>query len=121
MAIAKVPLESNIEAYFRREVLRAGGDIRKLTGRKNDPDRIVIWPRHEVTRVDLGDGVVANARTGVYRGACVHFVELKRPGKKPRAGQARRLKRLNDMGCTALYIDTKELVDMYVKGWKPRG
>lgn len=97
----KVPLEANIETYFRREVLRAGGDIRKLTGRKNDPDRVVIWP-----------GATK------YIAAAVHFVELKRPGKKPRAGQARRLKKLTGMGCTALYIDTKELVDAYVKGWR---
>ena len=97
-------LESALEDYYRRAVLRAGGKTRKLTGDIHDPDQLTIWPA-----------------TTPYTAACVHFVELKRPGGKPRAGQARKLKRLNEWGCTALYLDTKELIDAYVKGWKNNG
>ena len=108
--------EATLEDYFRREVLRAGGKTRKLTGEIHDPDQLVIWPAHEISRVDLGDGPV-NVRTGLFQSAAVHFVELKRPGAKPRPGQARKIARLKSWGCTALYIDTKELVDAYVQGW----
>lgn len=96
-------IESDIESYFKDEVRKAGGKAYKFVspGRVNVPDQIVIWP----------------AQTK-YTAACVHFVELKKPGKKPRAGQARELARLKKMGCTALYIDTKELVDLYVRGWR---
>lgn len=97
----KVERESSLESYFCREVKANGGETRKHKGRKNDPDRIVIWP-----------GATK------FIAASIHFVELKRPGGKPRRGQARELKRLSDMGCTALYLDTRELIDAYVKGWK---
>ena len=93
-------IESDIEKHLASEVKKAGGFSYKFTspGRVNVPDRIVIWP--------------ASNR---FARACVHFVEMKKPGKKPRTGQARELKRLDAMGCTALYLDTKELVDLYVK------
>lgn len=96
-------IESDIESYFKTEVRKAGGKAYKFVspGRVNVPDQIVVWP----------------AETK-YAPAYVHFVELKKPGKKPRAGQARELKRLTGMGCTALYIDAKELVDLYVKHWR---
>lgn len=96
-------IESNIEEYFNTQVKKAGGKTYKFVspGRVNVPDRIVIWP----------------APTA-YTSAYVHFVELKKPGKKPRAGQARELQRLKDLGCNALYIDTKNLVDFYVKHWE---
>lgn len=94
----KVERESSIETYFNAQVKAFGGDTRKHKGRINDPDRIVIWP-------------------AAFGSASVHFVELKRPRKKPRAGQARELKRLSNMGCTALYLDTRELIDAYVRGW----
>lgn len=96
----KTTSESTLEDYFRREVLRAGGKTRKLTGEIHDPDQLTIWPAKRK-----------------YAAACVHFVELKRPGAKPRPGQARKLKRLNEWGCTALYLDTKELIDAYVEAW----
>lgn len=97
----KTTAESTLEDYFRRAVLRAGGKTRKLTGEIHDPDQLTIWPAR-----------------GMYKDyAEVHFVELKRPGAKPRPGQARKLKRLNSWGCTALYLDTKELIDLYVRAW----
>ena len=96
-------LEHGIETYFRRAVKAAGGETRKFLGRKNNPDRLVIWP---------------GAGRGIFRPTLVHFVELKRPGGKPRKAQQRELDRLNKMGCTALYLDTKEIIDVYVDAWK---
>ena len=98
--MAKVERESSIEHYFNAQVKAHGGETRKHKGRTNDPDRIVIWPAYYAGDV-----------------ASVHFVELKRPRKKPRSGQARELKRLSDMGCVALYLDTRDRIDAYVKGW----
>ena len=97
-------IESDVESYFNTEIAKAGGVTRKFLGRMHNPDRIVIWP---------------SVPTRFIR-AEVHFVELKKPGKKPRAGQARELKRLTKMGCVALYLDTKEKVDLYVKNWRSK-
>ena len=95
--------ESTIEAYLVSEVKKAGGVALKFVspGRVNVPDRIVIWP----------------APTA-YTSAYVHFIELKAPGQKPRAAQARELARLRAMGCTALFLDSKELIDLYIKAWR---
>lgn len=98
----KTTRERNIEAHFCRAVKAAGGETRKFLGRKNNPDRLVLWP----------------ARASASGYAMVHFVELKRPGKKPRRAQARELKRLDTMGFVAIYLDTKELIDFYVKTWR---
>lgn len=95
--------ERIVERYLCKQVVRAGGRIKKLTGRINDPDRLVIWPS------SLGNG----------RAAFV-FVECKAPGEKPRPGQVRELKRLDDMGCTALVCDSKEWVDNFVEAWRDR-
>lgn len=94
----KVERESSIERYFVKQVREHGGQSRKLRGQPNDPDRLVIWP-------------------AAFGPAAVHFVELKRPGAKPRKGQRRELERLNSWGCTALYLDTRELIDVYVTAW----
>ena len=94
----KVERESSIERYFNAQVKAHGGKSKKMKGRINDPDRIVIWP-------------------AAFGSAAVHFVELKRPGGKLRRGQAREMGRLNGMGCTALYLDTRELIDVYVMAW----
>ena len=96
--------ESTVETYLHREVVKAGGDTRKFTGRKGVPDRIVIWPRFM-----KGDLPVSPV---------IHFVETKAPGKRPRADQVREHKRLRDLGCIVLTIDTKPVVDLYVKAWK---
>lgn len=95
--------ERIVERYLREQVKRAGGEIKKLTGRINDPDRLVIWP----------------AKTRYGRAALV-FVECKAPGEKPRPGQVRELARLDAMGCTALVCDSKEWVDRFVEGWRER-
>ena len=95
-------LERDIEKYLRQQVKRAGGEIKKLTGRINDPDRLVIWP---------GSG---------YSPARYIFVECKAPGEKPRRGQVRELKRLDALGCIALVCDSKQWVDDFVEAWRHR-
>ena len=86
-----------VEAYLKKRVLEAGGSTRKFASRINNPDQLVIWPG--------GD-------------AFMHFVELKSPGKKPRAGQVREHKRLRDMGCSVFVLDTKPKIDEYVAKYK---
>lgn len=95
--------ESAIERYLDVEVRRAGGTTRKFLGRKANPDRIVIWP-----------ALTKYGRAGIV------FVECKAPGEKPRPGQVRELKRLDDMGCTALVCSSKEWVDNFVEAWRDR-
>lgn len=88
--------ESTIEAYFKKQVKTAGGLTRKFVspGRRSAPDQIVIFP-----------------------GGRISFVELKAPGRKPRADQLREHGRLKRIGCSVLVIDSKELVDAFIK-WR---
>jgi len=94
--------ESRIENYFVQQVTRAGGRALKFTGYRNAPDRLVIWPR------------------GHFGAAPVHFVELKAPQGRIRAGQKREHERLREMGCTVLVIKTKMHVDGYVEAYRYR-
>lgn len=96
--LGKRALESSLEDYYRQAVRRAGGKTRKLAGEIHDPDQLTIWPARPV--------------------AAVHFVELKRPGERPRPGQARKIARLRSWGCTATYLDTKAAIDLYVAAWR---
>lgn len=86
--------ENSIERYFVRRVRAIHGLPLKFKspGRANVPDRVVLF------------------NTG-----WVDFVELKRPGAKPRPGQRREHARLRALGFDVFVIDTKEGVDRYVK------
>lgn len=90
-----------IEAYLKKKVAAAGGATRKFVspGRPNVPDQIVIWQR-----IDF-----------ISNSAEIHFVETKATGKKARGGQDREHKRLRALGCLVFVLDTKALVDAYVK------
>lgn len=95
--------ESSIESHLKWQVAAHGGATRKFKspGRPNVPDQIVIWPEEAVC------GIVAKAE--------IHFVELKAPGKKANSGQGREHKRLRNLGCTVLVLDTKDKIDNYVR------
>lgn len=84
--------ESTVEKYLHKQVVKAGGWTYKFKspGRRNVPDRIVIWP------------------------AQVDMAECKAPGKKPRAGQVREHKRLTTFNIDVFVLDTKEKIDRYV-------
>ena len=90
----KTIAESTLEDYYRREVMRAGGKTRKLLGEIHDTDQLTIWP----------------AATP-YTAACVHFVELKRPGGKAESHQAREHARMLKMGQHVMVLDTIEKID----------
>lgn len=87
-------IEREIETYLRNQVKKAGGKAYKFESPGNDgvPDRIVIFP-----------------------GNRIYFVELKRPGGKPRPLQVAKINELTDFGCKVGVIDTKEKVDNFVK------
>lgn len=94
--------ESAIERYLVRKVRLRGGECRKLKGRRNECDRLVLWP-----------GV--DYPPNKYAPPVAHFVETKAPGKKPRPGQLREHHRLRTMGFTVLVLDTKAKVDNYIR------
>lgn len=89
--------ESTIEDYLKRRVNETGGFMRKAKwlDRRGAPDRLVWWPFHSERR----DA----------------FVELKRPGKKAEAYQAREHDRLRAGGFRVFVIDTLEGVDAFVQ------
>lgn len=81
-------LERSVEAKFCRYATRLGGRAIKLrnTGRRHDVDRILVLPH----------GVVV-------------WVELKRPGNKPRPGQKRHHAWLRRLGHKVLVCDGTNL------------
>lgn len=85
--------ERNIEQYFVAKVRAAGGWPVKLScpGTAGMPDRMVLWQ----------DGLVC-------------FVELKRPGGKPRNLQWRQLGRISKRGFDVRVVSTREDVDYLV-------
>lgn len=88
-------IERDVENHLIREVRKIGGDCRKVqwVGRRGAPDRLVM-----------------------YKGA--HFVELKRPGGKPRRNQLKEIHKLNRHGITAICLTTIAEVDNFIEGLK---
>lgn len=86
--------EDDIETYLFNEVVKIGGMCIKGNPRNNRgmPDRVCVLPK----------GLVV-------------FVEVKRPGLKPRANQRYYAERLTDMGHSSVYVDTKGKVDLLIK------
>jgi hypothetical protein len=86
--------ERDIEKYLVAQVKARGGEVRKVKwiGRNGAPDRIVM----------------------LLRGATI-FVELKRPGEKPRAHQQREHERMRRMGQEVAVIDSFAGVDEVVR------
>ncbi len=78
--------ETDIEEYLVKQTRARGGMALKFVspGCSGVPDRIVILP-----------------------GGRIGFLELKRPGEKPRAEQKLRLKQLRELGCLATWADSR--------------
>jgi len=86
------PLESSIEDYLINLVKRHGGEVRKVKwiGRRGAPDRLVLFA-----------GIGA-------------FVELKRPGEKPRDNQTWEHLKLRAAGFNVEVASTHEEVEQLV-------
>lgn len=89
--------ESAIEQYLVKRVKEAGGQIRKVqwVGRRGAPDRLVLLPGRAPT-----------------------YVELKRPGEKPRVLQEREHRMLEKYGASVVVIDSIDGVDALMRGRK---
>ncbi len=85
-------IESNVEDYFRKEVTKIGGLCYKFKSPQNSgvPDRIVI-----------------------YNGLVV-FVELKKPGEKPRKLQQSIAKEMRAHGALVFTVDSHKAVNKFI-------
>ncbi len=83
-------LERVIERYLIKKVSESHGMCIKMESSSMSglPDRLCVLPGNKV-----------------------FFVELKAPGKKPRALQKIVISNLKDLGCKVYVADSKELVD----------
>jgi hypothetical protein len=86
-------LEKDVERYLVKSVKDLGGACFKWVspGHAGVPDRVVIRP-----------------------GGRVAFVEVKRPGQKPTKLQLHVLEQLRQLGCQAVWVDSKEAVDAFL-------
>ena len=80
-------LEKDVEKVLRKNIEKHGGLCLKFVspGWEGAPDRICLFPNGKIL-----------------------FVELKRPGSKPRPLQVRRHEQLRELGFDVLVIDNKE-------------
>lgn len=86
-------LERQIERKLVEEVKKRNGLCLKQNGMMGIPDRLVLLP-----------------------GGHCGFVELKAPGKKPRALQLARIRMLKRMGFKVYVIDGMEQIDDVIGG-----
>lgn len=86
-------IEKDVETYLKRKVTARGGLCMKFVspGLSGVPDRIVV----------LNGQIV--------------FVEMKKPGGRPRPLQVRVINLLRNQGCQVEVIDTKEQVERLVE------
>ncbi len=79
--------EKDIENTLIRQIRKSGGLCLKFVspGWSGVPDRLCLWP-----------------------GGRIMFVELKKPGKKPRPLQEKRLRQLREMGFDVGVVSSKE-------------
>ncbi|WP_125606754.1 VRR-NUC domain-containing protein [Lapidilactobacillus bayanensis] len=86
-------IEKDVEAYLKRKVTARGGLCMKFVspGLSGVPDRIVVL-----------DGQIV-------------FVEMKKPGGRPRPLQVRIITLLRNQGCWVEVVDTKERAERLVE------
>lgn len=88
----KNPIESKIETYLKTQIKNIGGLCFKWKSTVNGiPDQIVIFDSN------------------------VHFIEVKRPGEKPRANQIHVHGQITKQGVPVFTIDTTEKVDDFIR------
>lgn len=84
-------LERDVMRHLSKQARAHGGEVRKLRwiGRAHAPDLVLLLPAHH------------------------YLIEGKRPGAKPRDGQAREHVRLMKAGFRVLVLDSKDAVDRF--------
>lgn len=93
--------EKEIENYLVRKVKNKKGVAYKFTspGNSGVPDRLCLLPNGKI-----------------------FFVELKSPGKKPRALQVNQIRKITILGQRVYVVDSKEMVDRVLENellsWK---
>ena len=93
--------EKEIEIYLVRKIKNKKGIAYKFTspGNSGVPDRICMLPNGKI-----------------------FFVELKSPGKKPRALQVNQIRKITNLGQRVYVVDSKEMVDRVLENelfnWK---
>lgn len=100
--------EGKIKAHLKARIEALGGEVRflKFIGRRNCPDCRVMFPQ--------GEARTGRLAVGTQKSFCVVrncWVETKAPGKRPRPGQEREIKRMRDMGEIVLVLPTIEDID----------
>lgn len=103
--------ERTVESYFTRRALAAGCTVRKVkwVGRRDCPDRVLMTPYAVSRKSGLA------ALFGMALPATV-WVELKRPGEKPRGSQLREHQRMRDAGQCVVVLDSIPAVDNFFDG-----
>lgn len=93
-------LEKEVEKYLKTNIERIGGKCLKFNSPGNNgvPDRLVLLP-----------------------GSVSFFVELKRPGEKPRKLQEKVIRDFRSLGHTVFVISSKEGVDLMFESLKSIG
>ena len=88
--------EKDIERYLVKQATDIGALVRKAqwVGHNHCPDRLLMLPSVTV------------------------WVEVKAPGKEPRAGQDREHKRMADHGQIVFVVDSHESVDQLIERLK---
>lgn len=91
--MSRNPRESKIETYLKEQIKNIGGLCYKWKSTVNGvPDQIVI-----------------------FKGS-IHFIEVKRPGEKPRANQIHVHSQINKQDVLVYTVDTEAAVDTFIKG-----
>lgn len=99
--------ERTVESYFIRRAVAAGCTVRKVKwiGRRGCPDRVLMHkPRVHYGLDALLDRPALPATV---------WVELKRPGEKPRGDQLREHQRMRDAGQAVIVLDSIPAVDAF--------
>lgn len=93
--------ERNVEQYFVEQCEAQGWGVRKVgwIGRRDAPDRVVLIPK--------GRGAPDNTV----------WVELKKPGEKPRPSQTRELEWMASRGQVIRIISSYSEVDNFIEEW----
>lgn len=92
--------ESKVERYFVEQCAAHGAVAEKYKspGRRNVPDRLVMWP-------DRPSRLAAE----------INFAEIKKPGEDPTPGQLRDHDRRRKMGFEVYVIRSFDDVDGYIR------